>query len=181
MTKSELDKIERKVYDLIIKYFKDKKDKGGHDYVHHLDYVANAIHQEAVNKVSDQNSSLGIFYRKAEIVGLLHDILEDTDCTEQELRDVGCDDEIINAIKSVTRQKDEQYYFDFIKRASKNDIGRIVKIYDLENNMDVRRLDKFTDYEQKRLKKYWYSWKFLKGEIGEVAANNIIHPDRLFR
>ena len=39
-------------------------------------------------------------------------------------------------------------YFDFIERASKNDIGRIVKIYDLENNMDVRRLNKFGDYEQ---------------------------------
>ena len=44
--------------------------------------------------------------------------------------------------------------------------------------MDIRRLDEFGDYEQKRLKKYWYSWKFLKREISEVTANNSIHPDR---
>ena len=47
--------------------------------------------------------------------------------------------------------------------------------------MDVRRLNKFGEYEQKRLKKYWYSWKFLKGEINELVANNEIHPDRKFR
>ena len=47
--------------------------------------------------------------------------------------------------------------------------------------MDIRRLNKFGDYEQKRLKKYWYSWKFLKKEIDEVTANNEIHPDRKFR
>ena len=109
------------------------------------------------------------------IVALLHDILEDTDCSEQELRNAGCDDDIIEAIKSVTRRKDEQYYFDFIKRANKNPIGRIVKIYDLENNMDVRRLSKFGDYEQKRLKKYWYSWKYLKGEITEKKAEKEIN------
>ena len=81
----------------------------------------------------------------------------------------------------MTRRKDEQYYFDFIERVSKNDIGRIVKIYDLENNMDIRRLSEFGEYEQKRLRKYFYSWKFLKGEINGLSANNIIHPDRKWR
>ena len=75
----------------------------------------------------------------------------------------------------------EQYYFDFIDRVNGNDIARLVKIYDLEDNMDIRRLNKFGDYEQKRLKKYWYSWKYLRGEISSVVCNNTIHPDRLFR
>jgi hypothetical protein len=100
---------------------------------------------------------------------------------EQELRDIGCDDEIIDAIKAITRKKEEQYYFDFIKRVSQNDIARIVKIYDLEHNMDIRRLKTFGDYEQKRLKKYWYCWKYLKGEISEIECNNTIHPNRKFR
>ena len=181
MTELELSKLTANASKLILDEFADKKDAGGHDYLQHLYAVADAIDKEANYKVVDKHSSLSFFYRKAYIVALLHDILEDTECTIQELKNIGCDDEIIEAIKSVTRQEDEHYYFDFIKRASKNDIGRLVKIYDLENNMDVRRLSNFGDYEQKRLKKYWYSWKFLKGEIGEVAANNFIHPNRLLK
>jgi hypothetical protein len=166
---------------LVKKYFNDKYDKGGHSYKEHLYAVAQAIDDEKKKKVSDRNSTLAIFYDKCWIVGILHDILEDTECTVEELKINGFDDEIIEAIQSVTRKKDEQYYFDFIERVSKNDIGRIVKIYDLENNMDIRRLNEFGEYEQKRLRKYFYSWKFLKGEINALSANNIIHPDRKWR
>ena len=181
MNEFEFKTLEFKTYSIIDKYFKGSTDKGGNNYLLHLYSVAEAVQKEANRKVADPKSSLAVFYNKAYIVALLHDILEDTECTENELHEIGCDDEIINAIKSVTRRKDEQYYFDFILRANKNDIGRLVKIYDLENNMDVRRLDKFGEYEQNRLKKYWYSWKFLKGEINELVANNEIHPDRKFR
>ena len=181
MTYSECRQVEMKALDLIRKYFKDKKDAGGDDYVLHLYKVADGVQKEMDYEVVDQKSTLATFYRKAYIVALLHDILEDTPCTEDELREIGCDDEIIDAIKSVTRRKEEQFYFDFIERASRNDIGRIVKKYDLEHNMDIRRLTKFDDYEQKRLKKYWYSWKYLKGDISAVQANNTIHPNRLFR
>ena len=158
-------KLELDVYHILDKYFKDVKDVAGNDYVLHLYAVADAVQKEANYEVVDQKSTLAIFYKKAFIVALLHDILEDTKCTEQELRDIGCDDEIIDAIKAITRLSSEKYYFNFIKRVSENKIATLVKIYDLENNMDIRRLTKFGDYEQKRLKKYWYSWKFLKGEI----------------
>ena len=171
-----------KAISLITKYFVDKIDKGGNKYINHLWYVADCISKEADNKCSDKYSTLGIFYNKAFIVALLHDIIEDTDLELDDLIKEGIDDkEILNAIDSVTRRKNEQYYFDFIKRASKNDIGRIVKIYDLENNMDIKRLTKFGDYEQKRLNKYWWSWKFLKGDVSAVEANNNIHKDRLFK
>ena len=175
MTEKELKYLEIKAYNLIGFYFEGKKDKGNNDYINHLYCVADSIRSEANKEVVDIHSPLSIFYERAYIVALLHDILEDTDCTEQELRNEGCDDNIIEAIKSVTRQEDEKYYFDFIKRVNKNPIGRLVKIYDLENNMDIRRLKKFGDYEQKRLKKYWYSWKYLKGEITEEAAEKAIH------
>jgi len=181
MKYKDFKKLELKVINIIDKYFKDKKDKGGNDYIKHLYAVYDAIEDESYKEVLDDDSSLGIYYQKASIVALLHDIFEDTDCTEEELREIGCDDEIIEAIKSVTRRKDEQYYFDFIERVRKNDIGRLVKIYDLENNMDIRRLNKLGDYELKRLKKYWYCWKYLKGEITAIECNNEIHPDRKYR
>lgn len=175
MNELELAKLTANASKLILDEFADKKDAGGHDYLQHLYAVADAIDKEANYEVVVKHSALSVFYSKAYIVALLHDILEDTECTIQELKNIGCDDEIIEAIQSVTRRKDEQYYFDFIKRAHKNPIGRLVKIYDLENNMDVRRLSKFGDYEQKRLKKYWYSWKYLKGEITEKEAEKEIN------
>ena len=84
---------------------------------------------------------------------------------------------IIEAIKSVTRKKEEQYYFDFIERARNNDIGRLVKIYDLENNMDIKRLSTFGDYEQKRLKKYWYAWKYLKGWMRRLNSFKFVEEE----
>lgn len=181
MTSIEYRQLLSKTIALIEKYFKDKKDNGGNDYRCHLYTVYEDVEKEAQRKCADMNSTLGAFYQKAAIVALLHDILEYTDCSENELREIGCDDEMINAIIVMTRSKDEQYYFDFIERINKNDIARIVKIYDLENNMDVRRLNKFGEYEQKRHAKYWHCWKYLKGEMTAIECNNIIHPDRLYR
>lgn len=171
MTELELSKLESNVNKLILDEFANKKDAGGHDYLQHLYAVASAIEKDWLGEVSVH--ACAEYYKKAYIVALLHDILEDTDCTVQELKNIGCDDEIIEAVQSVTRRNDEHNYFDFIKRASKNKIGRLVKIYDLENNMDVRRLSKFGDYEQKRLKKYWHSWKYLKGEITEEELDSV--------
>ena len=181
MTQIEYRQLLGKTISLIEKYFKDKKDKGGNDYLNHLYSVYDAVEIEMCRECVDMNSSLANFYKKATIVALLHDTFEDTDCTEDELREIGCDDEIINAIKALTRKKEEQYYFDFIERVSKNDIAKLVKIYDIENNMDIKRLQKFDDYDMNRLKKYFYCWKYLKGEILSTQCNNIIHPDRKFR
>ena len=175
MTEAELSKLEFNAQRLIETYFRGKKDKGNVDYLCHLCAVADGIEKKGELAGSEYNMDVRIFYKRAYIVALLHDILEDTDCPEQELRNAGCDDDIIEAIKSVTRREDEQYYFDFIKRANKNPMGRIVKICDLENNMDIKRLKKFGDYEMKRLKKYWYSWKYLKGEITEKEVEKEIN------
>lgn len=185
MTKSEIIKLERNVLDFVQDKFQGKKDKGGTDYIQHLCNVSLAVEAEGKQK-SDwydygETSSLSMFYHKAAIVALLHDVLEDTDATARDLKELGCDDEIINAVVAITRKTDEQYYFDFIERLNKNDIARLVKIKDLEHNMDIRRLNKFGDYEQNRLKKYWYCWKYLKGEISSLECNNTIHPNRKFR
>jgi len=160
---------------LIHIWFKDKKDKGGNDYIEHLYAVENSIWDLLHNIECCKIDDIEVYdtLRKALIVALLHDILEDTECTELQLREAGCDDEIIDAIKSVTRRKDEHNYFDFIKRAKQNKIGRIVKRFDLENNMDIRRLNKLEDYDLKRLKKYWYSWRFINDEISEAELNSI--------
>lgn len=158
-----------KVYNLLDKYFDGKADKGGHAYSDHL-FTVGTHAKELAEKYLEKSWEEWDVYE----VGLLHDILEDTTCTEKELIDAGCNDDIIEAIKTITRKPEEEYYFDFIKRVSKNKYARIVKIADLEHNMDITRLNKFGDYEMKRLKKYWYSWKYLKEELTEEQVRKEI-------
>ena len=182
MTKSEIMTLERSVLDFVTELFKDKKDNGGADYIQHLWNVAYAVETEGKQRSNwnDFESSLSLFYHKAFIVALLHDTLEDTDTSVEELKALGCDNEIIDAVIAITRKHTETY-FEFIVRVNNNDIAKLVKIKDLEHNMDIRRLSKFGDYELKRLKKYWYSWKYLKGEISDIECNNTIDPNNKIR
>ena len=184
MMNKEISKIKAQwdiAYNLVTDLFKDKVDKGGHPYVGHLLRVYRDIENEKNKKCSDPDSTLSLFYEKASVAALLHDVLEDTEMTIANLESKGFDEEIIKAVDALTRRKEEDKYFDFIERVANNDIARIVKIYDLEDNMNIKRLDKFDEYDQKRLRKYFYCWKYLKGEINGIVCNNKIHPDRLLR
>ncbi|MCH5225138.1 MAG: GTP pyrophosphokinase [Muribaculaceae bacterium] len=95
------------------------------------------------------------------IVALLHDTIEDTDVTPQWLKDQGFPEEIIEAILSVTRNPSEDYQ-EFVERAKKNPIGRIVKIHDLEDNLNVLRLREVSPVMADRFTKYLKALEFLK-------------------
>ena len=97
-------------YDLVTDLFKDKVDKGGHPYIGHLLRVSQAIEHEKEEKCSDPNSTLSLFYEKASIVALLHDVLEDTEMTAANLESKGFDEEIIKAVDAITRRKEENKY-----------------------------------------------------------------------
>jgi len=96
------------------------------------------------------------------IVAILHDVVEDTDWTFERLTQEGFPDEVIEALKCVTKCEGEEYE-DFVKRSASNEIARIVKLADLEHNMDARRLSNVTEKDVERLKKYIRAWRFLKG------------------
>ena len=95
------------------------------------------------------------------IVALLHDTIEDTDVTPEWLKQQGFSDEIVEAILSVTRKHGEDYQ-EFVARAKKNPIGRIVKIHDLEDNLNVLRLSEITPEMAARLTKYLKALESLK-------------------
>ncbi len=124
---------------------KGQKDKAGNDYIGHP------------LRVSARCES-----PKAQIAALLHDTIEDTHVTPQLLREMGFADEIVDAVIALTRRSDETYA-DFIVRASRNEIAKKVKIADLEDNMDIRRLPEITETDSIRLRKYLHSWRYLKG------------------
>ncbi len=96
------------------------------------------------------------------IVALLHDTIEDTEVTSEYLLTEGFPRNIVDAILSVTRNEGESYE-DFIKRSKLNPIGRQVKLHDLEDNMDITRLNELTGKDIDRLNKYIKAYKYLKG------------------
>ncbi len=95
------------------------------------------------------------------IVALLHDTIEDTDITPEYLLAKGFPQYIVDGVLSVTKREGESYE-DFVARAKQNPIGRMVKIHDLEDNMDLRRLDELTDEMVSRQRKYLKAYHFLK-------------------
>lgn len=95
------------------------------------------------------------------IVGVLHDVIEDTRYTLQDLRSIGYPEPLLQALDCLTRRETETYE-EFITRIRANPLARRVKLADLEDNMDVRRLPGLTDKDAERLKKYLNAWTLLK-------------------
>ena len=98
------------------------------------------------------------------IIGVLHDVVEDTNWTFEALAAEGFSKEIIDALRCVTKLSDNENYDDFIERVKKNPLAVAVKINDLTDNMDIRRLPYLSDKDVKRLKKYLKAYKKLIGE-----------------
>lgn len=125
--------------------FKDKKDKGGNDYIEHLFRVAEPFEK-------DEDSY---------VVALLHDLIED--CPEWNKESLSCVFNwwIVNIIQLLTKDEKEDYFV-YIDKIKEHDLARRIKIQDLKDNMDVSRLNDLTDKDIERLKKYQKAYKILK-------------------
>ena len=122
-------------------------DKAGRDYIGH------PLRVMEMGKAEEEK-----------IVGVLHDVIEDTDWTFEKLAEEGFSDEVIAALKCITKTSENENYDDFIDRVKKNPLAVAVKINDLTDNMDIRRLPYLSDKDVKRLKKYLKAYKRLTGE-----------------
>jgi len=87
------------------------------------------------------------------IVGVLHDVLEDSAWTAAELAAEGFSAEVLEALDAVTRRAGEDYD-SFVRRAGKHPVGRLVKLADLADNLDVARILAPTAKDFVRLDKY---------------------------
>lgn len=133
-----------KALQIAVKAHSGQIDKAGSAYIFHPIRVSNRC------STDDER-----------IVALLHDTIEDTEVTAEYLLMEGFPRNIVDAILSVTRNEDESYD-DFIKRSRLNPIGRQVKLHDLEDNMDITRLNELTEKDLYRLNKYIKAYKYLK-------------------
>jgi len=97
----------------------------------------------------------------ARMAGILHDVVEDSPWTIEQLRAEGFSEEVLAAVDSMTHRDDEDY-FDYVKRAGANPISRRVKLADLEDNMNIMRLAEVRDKDLERMRKYHKAWTMLK-------------------
>ena len=100
------------------------------------------------------------------IVAVLHDVLEDTAITPDQLKEIGFSETVLEALDSVTKKAGEKYE-DFVRRAALHPIGKKIKLADLRDNMDLSRLKEIRDEDLKRISKYHKGLAILK-EIEEI-------------
>lgn len=115
---------------------KEQCDKSGVPYVFHPFMVANSM--------DDEDST---------IVALLHDVLEDTDTSVEEIRNFGFSENVIEALMYLTHDKNVDY-MDYIRNILNNDIAVKVKIADINHNSDRSRLNNLTEKDTLRYEKY---------------------------
>jgi (p)ppGpp synthase/HD superfamily hydrolase len=147
----------KKAMILMYENHKNQFDKSGIPYIFHPWHVA--------EKMVDEDTT---------IVALMHDLIEDTNITIEEISSMGFNDKVVTALSLLTHEKNTNY-FEYIEKLSKNKIARKVKISDLEHNMDLTRLNEVTRQDPKRIakyKKYVESWKYLKKLELEEEAND---------
>lgn len=140
-----MSNLERAI-EIAIEAHRGQRDKAGNDYIGHPMRVMEA------GKTIDEK-----------IVGVLHDVVEDSDWTFDRLVAEGFSPEIIEALRCLTRDRQELYE-QYIARIRKNALATAVKLNDLSDNMDVRRLPYLSEKDFKRLKKYLRAYKRLTGE-----------------
>ena len=96
---------------------------------------------------------LSIEAETEKIVAVLNDVVEDGGVTLDDLRKSGCSEEILNVIECLTRRDGEEYD-QFIDRVKGNLLARKVKIADLKDNSNLKRIAKPNEKDYKRLEKY---------------------------
>ena len=115
---------------------KEQTDKCGIPYVFHPFHLA--------EQMTDENTVA---------VALLHDVVEDTDVTLEDLREAGFTDQVVEAVALMTHSPDVPY-MDYVAAIKTNPIARAVKLADLRHNSDVTRLDVISPKDLERVKKY---------------------------
>ena len=113
----------KKAMRLCFEAHKEQRDKSGLPYVFHPIHLAEQMSTEETT-----------------IVALLHDVVEDTDYTIEDLTAMGFDQAITDAIALMTHT-DGVDYMDYVRRVKENPIAKTVKLADLRHNSDLTRLD----------------------------------------
>ena len=133
----------KKALSLCFEAHKNQKDKSGMPYVFHPFHVA--------EQMSDETTT---------IVALLHDVVEDTIYTFDDLAEMGFSSAVIEAVKLLTHEEGIPY-MDYVREIKKNPVAGAVKLADLRHNSDLSRLDVVDETALRRVQKYHNAIQFL--------------------
>ena len=135
----------KKALKLCFEAHKDQTDKTDMPYVFHPFHLAESMTDEQTT-----------------VAALLHDVVEDTDYTLEDLVAMGFDREVIDALRLLTHD-DGSPYMDYVARVKTNPIARAVKLADLAHNSDLSRFsgEEISEYAKKRQEKYLRAIEFL--------------------
>ena len=128
--------ITKKALKLCFEAHKEQVDKSGMPYVFHPFHLAEQMQTEETT-----------------VVALLHDLVEDTDYTIDDLTSMGFGKNITDAIALMTHA-DNVAYMDYVRKIKNNPIAKAVKLADLKHNSDLTRLDVVDEKALQRKEKY---------------------------
>ena len=140
----EESKIVSKALEIATRAHRGQHDKAGKPYINHPKAVARMLGTE-----------------ETQTVALLHDVVEDTSVTLDELKEAGFSDDIITAVDSLTHRAGEARE-EYIMRVSKNPLATMVKLADLKHNQDLSRIKSPSEQDFKRVARYRGEEVFLK-------------------
>lgn len=126
----------KKALKLMTEKHAGQKDRSGLPYILHPFHVA--------EQMTDEEST---------VAALLHDVVEDTDTTFEELEEAGFSDRVIKTLKLLTHEEGTDYY-DYVRKIGEDPLARKVKLADLQHNMQIERLDELRPKDLERLEKY---------------------------
>lgn len=131
---------------IALKAYSGQKDKAGKEYILHPLRLMSKMDTE---------------YEMA--AALLHDVIEDSEFTAYILLQEGIPPEVVDAVQALTKI-DGENYDQFIDRVAGNVMASKVKLADIEDNIDLLRLDIIGAQDIERVTKYHAAWKKLKSK-----------------
>ena len=132
-----------KAYEIAKRAHLGQIDKAGEDYIKHPEKVDSFVN-------SDEEKA----------VAYLHDVIEDTELTLEDLREYGFSEEVLKAVDVITKKKGQDYQT-YLNSVKENKLARVVKLADLRHNSDLTRLINITEKDIERKEKYQKAIDFL--------------------
>lgn len=142
-------------------------DKAGEPYFKHPQTVC----EIASNMILSWEEEFDDFLVKAKIVSYLHDVIEDTSLTIDDLWEHNIPTDCILAIETLTKKK-EQDYWDYLAQVKLDKLATVVKIADLTHNSDLSRLDQVKPEDIARREKYLKAIEYLSSFKCEKCGEN---------
>lgn len=136
-------KLLEKAIALALEVHQGQEDRYGHPYILHPLHVMSQMETETEM-----------------VAAVLHDVIEDSQMTLDDLREAGFPPDVLEAVDLMTHRPEDSYE-SYVRKLKPHPIARKIKLADLQHNMDVRRMDHVQPEDAQRLEKYRRAWEIL--------------------